>query len=143
MTTKASEMGIFQALFELFGIVFVRFRPLQRIWGVWLVAVNSACLFFIGHVEAQVALGAVGVAALAQAMIYQRKRYIRILGATHIIWIPMLTWMTLRLETLPASETAFRVWVISLIVTNAICLTIDAWDATRFALGERRPHYVW
>ncbi len=143
MTSKPSEIGMFRAVFELFGIVLVRFRPLQRIWGAWLVAVNSACLLFIEHVEAQVALGAVGVAVLAQALIYQRRRFIRVLGTTHVLWVPMLTWMALRLDTLPKGDTALRVWLVALIATNAVSLAIDAWDATRFALGERRPYYVW
>jgi hypothetical protein len=143
MKSKASEIGFFRAVVELFGIVLVRFRPLQRFWGAWLVAVNSACLFFIGHVEARVALGAVAVAVLAQALIYQRRRFIRILGTTHILWVPMLAWMAPRLGTLPPGESAFRVWLTLLVATNAVSLAIDAWDATRFALGERRPYYVW
>jgi hypothetical protein len=143
MTTYASRLGIFRSVFELFGIVLVRFRLVQRIWGTWLVAVNSASLLFIQHVEAQVALGAVGVAALAQALIYQRKGFIRLLGVTHVVWIPMLTWLALRLDTLPREDTAFRMWFVALVVTNAASLAVDAWDATRFIRGERRPHYVW
>src|SRR5512135_821364 len=108
MTRKASEIGFLRAVFEVFGIVLARFRPVQRAWGTWLVAVNSACLFFIGHVEAKVALGAVGAAVVVQALIYQRRRFVRVLGATHIIWVPMVTWMALRLATLPTGETAFR-----------------------------------
>ena len=88
MTNNTLRIGIFRSVFELFGIVFVRFRPVQRIWGAWLVAVNAACLLFIRHVEAQVALGAVGVAVLAQALIYQRKRFIRLLGVTHVSGFP-------------------------------------------------------
>ena len=141
MTTRPSHIGFFRAVFELFGIVLVRFRPMQRIWGTWLVAVNSACLLFLGHVEAQVALAAVGVAALAQALIYQRWRFVRVLGTTHAVWIPMLAWMALRLPEIPHG--AFRTWLVALIATNAVSLLIDAWDATRFALGERRPYYAW
>jgi len=143
MTGDASEIGIFRSVFELFGIVLVRFRPVQRVWGAWLVAVNAACLLFIQHVEAQVTLGAVGVAMLAQALIYQRKRFIRLLGVTHVLWVPMLPWIALRLDTLPEEETAFHVWLLTLIATNAVSLAIDAWDATRFILGERRPYYAW
>ena len=143
MTSNTTRIGMFRSVFELFGIVLVRFRPVQRIWGAWLVAVNSASLLFIQHMEAQVALGAVGVAALAQALIYRRKRFIRLLGLTHAVWIPMLTWMVLRLDTLPKEETGFRVWLVMLIATNAVSLVIDAWDATRFVLGERRPYYAW
>jgi len=143
MTSNTSGIGFFRSVFELFGIVLVRFRPLQRVWGAWLVAVNAAGLLFIQHIEAQVTLGAVGVAVLAQALIYQRKRFIRLLGVTHVLWVPMLTWMALRLDTLPKEETAFHAWLVTLIATNAFSLAIDAWDATRFILGERRPHYVW
>ncbi|MEO5691582.1 MAG: hypothetical protein ABIQ72_00525 [Usitatibacter sp.] len=143
MTGKASEIGFLRACFELFGIVLVRFRPLQRIWGIWLITVNSASLLFVGHVEAQVALAAVGLAAVAQTLIYQRKRFIRILGSTHVVWLPMLAWMALRLEAIPAEQVAFRAWLILLIATNALCLAIDAWDTTRFVRGERRPYYVW
>src|SRR5678815_4642500 len=89
MAINASGIGFFRSLFELFGIVLVRFRPLQRIWGAWLVAVNAACLLFIQHIEAQVALVAVAVAVLAQALIYRRKRFIRLLGTTRVVWIPM------------------------------------------------------
>jgi hypothetical protein len=141
--TSASHIGIFRSIFELFGIVFVRFGPLQRIWGAWLVAVNAACLLFIQHVEAQIALGAVGLAVLAQALIYQRKRFIRLLGVTHIVWAPMLTWMAMRLDAIPMQEFAFRAWLIVLIATNAVSLAIDAWDAMRFIRGEHQPHYVW
>jgi hypothetical protein len=143
MTANASGIGFLRSVLELFGIVLVRFRPAQRIWGAWLVAVNAACLLFIQHVEAQVTLGAVGLAVLAQALIYQRKRFIRLLGVTHALWVPMLAWIALRLDTLPRDESAFRAWLIALIATNAVSLAIDAWDAIRFVLGERQPYYVW
>jgi hypothetical protein len=141
MTRPPSSPGFFRAVFELFGIVLLRFRPLQRIWGTWLVAVNSACLLFIGQVEAQVALAAVGVAVLAQALIYQRRRFVRVLGTTHAVWIPMLAWMAPRLPAIPHG--AFRAWLVALIATNAVSLVIDAWDGARFALGERHPYYAW
>ena len=136
-------ISVSRSILELFGIVFLRFRPVQKIWVIWLVAVNAASMLFIQHIEAQVTLGAVGVAVLGQALIYQRKRFIRLLGLTHFIWIPMLTWIALHLETLPEGQSAFHSWLITLIATNVICLAIDAFDLTRFMLGERKPHYAW
>jgi hypothetical protein len=115
---------------------------MPRIWGVWLIVVNAAGLLFVTHLEAQVTLGAVGAAVLAQALIYQRQRFIRLLGVAHMLWVPMLAWIALRLDTLPDGEPAFYVWLITLITTNAISLVIDVWDATRF-VRERQPHYVW
>jgi len=143
MANGAAGIGFFRSVFELFGIVLVRFRPVQRAWGTWLVVVNTASLLFLAHVEAQVALAAVGVAALAQALIYQRRRFIRLLGLTHAVWVPMLVWMGLRLDTLPKDGPAFRAWLAALMATNATCLVIDTWDAARFLLGEREPYYAW
>lgn len=82
MAINANRMGIVRSIFEVFAIVLVRFRAVQRMWGAWLIAVNAAGLLFITHIEAQVALGAVGMAVLVQALIYQRKRFIRLLGVT-------------------------------------------------------------
>ena len=143
LAPSTSQIGFMRAIFELLGIVLVRFRPVQRMWGAWLIAVNAACLLFITHSEAQVALAAVALALLAQALIYQRTRFIRLLGVTHLIWVPMLAWMAVRLAAVPEEDVAFQAWLLALIATNAISLAIDAWDATRFVRGERQPHYVW
>jgi hypothetical protein len=143
MTGDAPRISIVRSVFELLGVVLIRFRPIQRIWGAWLVAVNAAALLFITHVEAQVTLGAVGFALLSQGLIYQHRRFIRLLGATHIVWIPMLAWIALRLSALPEGETTFHLWLLTLIATNTVSLVIDAWDATRFVLGERQPYYAW
>lgn len=143
MTSNAIRIGIVRSVFELLGIVLVRFRPVQRIWGAWLIAVNAASLLFLAHIEAQVTLAVVGVVLLSQALIYQQTRFIRLLGVTHVLWLPMLTWIALRLDMLPEGETAFEVWLLMLIATNAVSLAIDVWDATRFVRGERQPHYVW
>lgn len=143
LAPSTSQISLMQSVYELLGIVLVRFRPVQRIWGAWLIAVNSACLLFITHIEAQIALAAVGMALLAQALIYQRTRFIRLLGVTHIIWVPMLAWMVLRLDTIPNGEPAFHAWLLTLIATNAVSLAIDIWDALRFLRGENQPHYRW
>ena len=143
MANDKRRIGILRSMLEIFGIVFARFRPAQRIWGAWLVAINSIALIFVQHVEAQVTLAAVGFAVAAQALIYQRKRFIRLLGVTHLLWIPMLAWMALRIDTLPTDDAVFRAWVITLITTNSVSLVIDALDAARFIRGERDPHYSW
>lgn len=143
MSSSQSYIGVPRAVMEIFGIAFLRFRPLQKAWVTWLVGVNSAGLLFIGHVEAQVALAAVGLAVLLQALIYQRLRFVRLLGTAHVLWLPMLAWMAMRLAAAPADERAFHVWLLVLIGTNSLSLVIDAWDATRFLRGERSPHYAW
>lgn len=143
MSAEPSRITFSRSLQELLGIVFLRFPPLQRAWVTWLVVVNAASLLFLRHLEAQVALAAVGAAVLMQALIYQRKRFVRVLGVTHILWLPMLVWMATRLPAIPAQEQTFRLWLVVLMATNLLSLVIDTWDAVRFLRGERTPPYAW
>jgi hypothetical protein len=127
---------------QLFGIVFLRFRTLPRIWCIWLVGVNLGCLAFIGHVEAQVVLGVTILAVVAQTLIFMRLGFTRVLGITHVLWVPMFTWMAFRLDAM-AAYPALSNWLVVLLATNTVSLMIDFTDAFRFAKGERRPHYAW
>jgi hypothetical protein len=129
-------------MLELFGVVLLRFRPLPRLWGYWLVAVTFGCLLFLTHIEAQVVLVVTGIAVVAQTLIYGRIGYTRILGATHILWLPMFAWMATRVESI-ASQPALALWLALLFATNAVSLVIDTVDAVRFVQGERSPHYWW
>jgi hypothetical protein len=127
---------------ELFGVVILRFRPLPRVWGVWLVAINLACLLFITHVEAQVVLATTVVAVAAQTLIYQRIGFTRILGSTHILWLPMFAWMATRLDAI-TSVPKLADWLAVLLITNLVSAAVDTIDAIRFLRGERAPHYRW
>ena len=127
---------------EVFGIVYLRFRIVPRIWCVWLVVANAACLFFITHVEAQVVLAVTGVAVAAQAFIYDRTGFTRILGIVHAMWIPMFAWMATRIDTIQTDPT-FAFWLVVLFATNLVSLVVDASDAVRYLRGERSPHYSW
>ena len=134
--------GFLIRMLELFGVVFLRFRPVPRLWCVWLVGVNLACLYFITHVEAQVVLAVTAVAVVAQTLIYQRIGFTRILGITHVLWVPMFAWMATRTGTI-AAEPALAHWLVLLLATNMVAMVVDTIDAVRFLRGERAPHYRW
>jgi hypothetical protein len=127
---------------ELFGIVFLRFRLLPRIWCVWLVGVNAACLFFITHIEAQAVLGVTALAVVVQTLVYGQLGFTRVLGTAHILWLPMFAWMAFRLDAI-AADPALGKWLAVLLATNAVSLVIDCSDVFRFIKGERAPHYQW
>jgi len=143
MPERRSRISFSRSIMELVGIVFLRFRPIPRAWAVWLVAVNAASVLFLSHREAQIVLGAVGAAVLMQALIYQRKGFVRLLGVTHVLWLPMLVWTAARFSAISAEDRSFRGWLVVLMATNALSLVIDVWDAVRFLRGERNPHYAW
>lgn len=127
---------------KIFGIVFLRFRPIPRIWNIWLVGVNLLCLYFIGHVEAQVVLATTLVAVVAQAIIYGRVGFTRVLGVAHLLWMPMFAWMATRADAI-AAHSDLQTWIIVLAITNAVSFAIDFTDVARFVKGERAPHYRW
>ncbi|HVO15385.1 MAG TPA: hypothetical protein VMV26_09235 [Alphaproteobacteria bacterium] len=135
-------IGFLIRMLELFGVVFLRFRPVPRLWCVWLVGVNLACLYFITHIEAQVVLAVTVIAVAGQTLIYQRIGFTRILGSTHVLWLPMFAWMATRIDTI-MDEPAYAGWLVLLFATNMVSIVVDTIDAARFLRGERAPHYRW
>lgn len=129
-------------ILKIFGIVFLRFRPMARIWNVWLVGVNLTCLYFIGHLEAQVVLATTLVSVVVQAIIYGRIGFTRVLGIGHLLWIPMFAWMATRSDAI-AAHPDLQAWILVLALTNAVSFMVDITDVTRFVKGERAPHYRW
>ena len=135
-------IGFLKNVLELLGVVFLRFRPVPRVWCVWLVCVNAASLYFINNVEGQVVLGLTLLAVIAQTIVYGRIGFTRILGSAHILWVPMFVWMATRLDHITA-DPAMVIWLAMLFVTNVVSLIVDTIDVFRYANGERAPHYVW
>src|SRR5215831_4617328 len=139
---EMNMIGFLMRMLELFGVIFLRFRPVPRLWCVWLVGVNVACLLFITHSEAQVVLAVTAIAVAGQTLIYQRIGFTRILGTTHILWVPMFGWMATRIDAI-ANEPSLAYWLVALFVTNLVSMVVDTIDAIRFLRGERAPHYRW
>jgi hypothetical protein len=129
-------------LLQLFGVVFLRFRWLPRLWCVWLVGVNLGCLWFITAVEGQVVLVVTVVAVVMQTILYGRLGFTRVMGTTHLMWLPMFAWLAMRLDDVVWSPD-MRAWLAILLVTNLVSLCVDMTDLLRFVRGERTPHYVW
>jgi hypothetical protein len=134
--------GFLHSMLELCGVVFLRFRPIPRLWCVWLVGVNAKCLYFITHIEAQVVLAVSGIAVTGLTLIYQRIGFTRVLGSIHVLWVPMFAWMATRIDAI-MSEPALANWLVLLFATNMISLVVDTIDTVRFLRGDRAPHYRW
>ena len=131
-----------KSMLEVFGIVYFRFKMIPRIWCVWLVAVNAACLWFISHIEAQVVLAVTFFSVLVQSYLYSKIRFTRIMGFVHVTWIPMFAWVISRFEVIAQYPDLYQ-WLWILFVTNLISLIVDAVDIYRFYKGEREPYYSW
>ena len=113
--------------------------PLWRLWiGLLLLANGILPLYFIGSIEGKVVLACMLFGATLQMFILRRLGFVRLLGVGHVTWIPMIWWLTGRLEVLQAG-TLFHAWILATIALDTTSLAIDAVDVTRWLRGERTP----
>jgi hypothetical protein len=96
---------------------------------------------FIGTLEAKVVLAATLLAAMLQMTLFRFKGFVRLLGLGHIVWLPVVIWLAGRLGTVDI-ESAFGMWILSVMVLDGISLVIDFIDVGRYLLGEREPSFV-
>ena len=111
-------------------------------WQVWLgalVLVNIVVPFFFIHtLEAQIIL-VMGVGGLTiMSVIFSARGFVRLLGIGHIGWIPMVFWLGMRLEQVPA-DSMFGYWLLAVVVLDSLSLIIDTIDVLRYVKGERTP----
>ena len=132
----------FKAMIEFMTIMLTRFRLISRLWLIALAAANITSLYFIYTTEARVVFGAFVISLIIMTYIYMRLEFVRLLGLGHILWIPMVPWLWIRLfQTQPLNST-FEYWLLIVIVMNTISLVIDAVDVVRYIIGERESYYT-
>lgn len=104
-----------------------------------LMALNIAVpLFFLPRVEAQATLAAILLAFTTGTVIYARVGFVRLVGAMHWPWIPLLAFFVTRLEQIPAND-FFGLWVRAVILTNGLTLISDIKDVTQYLAGNHQP----
>jgi hypothetical protein len=70
-----------------------------------------------------------------------RRVAVRLLGLGHFHWFPMVVWLLLRLDSIPAG-TALCARVIGVVAVCSLSLVIDVVDIIRYLCGEREPTVV-
>ncbi|MCH7753918.1 hypothetical protein IH970_02170 [candidate division KSB1 bacterium] len=109
-----------------------------RLWLMLLVTANLVVpLFFLGHLEAKVVLGAMVGSMMLMTVLTAVSGFTRLLGLGHILWVPLLLFLWTRLDQIPAND-FFGVWIRILMALNAMSLIIDAVDVIRYIAGHRR-----
>jgi hypothetical protein len=108
-----------------------------QIWIFWFIVINTACIFFLRHVEARWVLAAWIVNVLFMTTLFELNGYNRLLGLSHVVcWTPLLVYLHRRRSSL-AGERLFDGWVRTVFATNFISLVIDYLDVIRYLLGDR------
>ena len=110
--------------------------PVQ-LWSMLLLAANMVIpMFFLDRLEAQVVLGTMLVSATLMTLLTARYGFTRILGLGHILWIPLLGWLALRMGQNQASD-FYGYWLRAVMLVNALSLVMDTVDVIRYFSGER------
>lgn len=112
-------------------------------WAVWLgllIAVNTlGPVYFFEGLEARVVFAVFLTNAMLMMMIFARLGFVRLLGLGHILWVPLVPWLWIRLDQI-GIDSAPGYWIISVMSMNSISLVIDTVDVIRYLKGERQPY---
>lgn len=134
MATKYTLREAFVRYHRGLGKMPLRWKPFLT---CLLVANMIAPLFAMYRLECQVLFG---VALLNGAMFVVLTAYTgfsRLLGFGHIFWIPLIVFLTLRLDDLPADDTVHRTWMLVVVALNGISLLLDTYNVIRYFRGDR------
>ena len=108
-----------------------------QLWLALLVIVNFVIpLFFLNRLEAQVVAGTLLASVILMTGLTALSGFTRLLGLGHILWIPLLYFLWMRLEQNPADD-FFGLWLRVLMILNAASLIIDVIDVGRYIAGDR------
>lgn len=129
-----------------FGQSWLSLKTWVKTW-LWFVnVVFWLALLFWYHTESRwilLAYAATGPFLFGQAL-WQRG-LTRLLGLAHIIpWLPLLIYLSFRVfsdrlgqQISYASDPAFHVYLLIMLLTLTICLVLDIFDVIRWFRGER------
>ena len=106
-------------------------------WVMLLMTVNMVVpIFFIETLEAQVVLATMMASAAIMMFLFAQKGFGRLLGLGHVLWIPLILWLSARVDFASAS-TGVEQWLLAVIALNGLSIIIDTVDVIRYAKGER------
>ena len=102
-----------------------------------LMAFNMmAPLYFFAYLEAKIVLAAFIASAMLMFGMTGIFGFRRLLGAAHILWIPLIYFLFTRLHLHDSAEN-FGLWLRLLIAINTISLIFDTLDVIRYLRGDR------
>lgn len=106
-------------------------------WIFWLIAVNTAAVFFLRRTEARWVLAAWLANVVLMSALVEFNGYNRFLGFSHVVvWTPLLIYLHKRRDRL-SGDKLFDGWIRTLFVTNLLSLIVDYIDVARYFIQGR------
>ena len=116
----------------------VRWKP----WLISLLAANMIVpLFYITRLEAEVVLGVALLGGATFVVLTAFTGFSRLLGLAHFWWIPLVVFLSNRLDSYPAT-TAYGIWLRAVIVLDTGSLILDLANVVRYLRGDRNEMVV-
>ena len=134
-----------KAKWQRIGYSWLALKTWVKLWLLWLNLVLWSAVFFLGDPLGQYTLlSLIPAVAILLAISHRYSGLVRLLGLGHLIpWVPLLTYVELRLSTSWVGSTitwdspTFFIWAMMLALSLAICLAFDSIDVIRWYQGER------
>jgi hypothetical protein len=99
------------------------------IWLLFLMIANVSSLMFWSEPIAKVIFFTFMFSALLMMALYSKFGFEKILGMGHILWIPLLVYVLIEI---PATEGAFKSYLVILLISLTISLVFDIIDVWRY-----------
>ena len=99
------------------------------IWLLFLMIANVSSLMFWSEPIAKVIFFTFMLSALLMMALYSKFGFEKILGMGHILWIPLLVYVLIEI---PATEGAFKSYLVILLISLTISLVFDIIDVWRY-----------
>lgn len=113
---------------------------MRQPWPIWLgvlMLVNMmGPLFFLDTAEGQATLAVFMASAMLMMGLFAALGWVRLLGAGHFLWLGLVPWLWLRLDSIEPA-TALYYGVVVVIAMNSASLAIDIVTSVQWLLGAR------
>ena len=109
------------------------------IWLLFLMIANVSSLMFWSEPIAKVIFFTFMLSALLMMALYSKYGFEKILGMGHILWIPLLVYVLIEI---PATQGAFKSYLIILLISITISLVFDIIDVWRYFTGAKNTQRV-
>jgi hypothetical protein len=99
------------------------------IWVFYLMVINVASVSFWQEPLAKLIFITFMISAMLIMGLYSRFGFEKIIGLGHILWIPLLAYVLMRIPTIEAS---FKIYLVVLAISIAISLVFDIVDVWKY-----------
>lgn len=99
------------------------------VWVFFLMAVNVASVWFWNEPLAKVIFVTFVFSAMLMMGLYSRFGFDKILGMGHIVWIPLIVYLLMEIQTV---RDTFKSYLIILSISIAISLVLDIVDVWKY-----------